>query len=119
MRHYEIVFMVNSNQEEEINEILNYYKEFVLKSNGYVHRLENWGNRTLIYPIKKIYRAYYILMNVQVKKEVIKKLESNFRFNDIIIRNMIIRVNKAITVPSQMIKIKEEHNNQNSNNSKS
>lgn len=109
MRHYEVVYIVNVNQEKEVHEIINYYKKFIINSQGKIHRLEDWGNRTLVYPIKKIYRANYILMNIQVKKEIINQLESNFRFNDIVIRNIIIRVRKAITESSYIFKTKEEN----------
>lgn len=118
MRHYEIVFMVNPDKEKKISELISYYKKFITKENGKIHRLENWGRRQLVYPINKLHKANYILMNIEVKQNVIKKLESSFRFNDSIIRNMIIRVSKAITVSSSMVKIKEDYKSQDKNKNK-
>lgn len=115
MRHYEIVFMVNSDKEKKINELISYYKKFIIKENGKIHRLEDWGKRQLVYPISKLNKANYILMNIEVNQDFIKKLESSFRFNDSIIRNMIIRVSKAITESSSIMKAKEDYKNQEKN----
>lgn len=115
MRHYEIVFMINPDKEKKINELISYYKKFITKENGKIHRLEDWGRRQLVYPINKLHKANYILMNIEVEQDFIKKLEYSFRFNDLIIRNMIIRVSKAITKSSSMIKIKEDYINQEKN----
>lgn len=107
--------MVNSDKEKKINELISYYKKFIIKENGKIHRLEDWGKRQLVYPISKLNKANYILMNIEVNQDFIKKLESSFRFNDSIIRNMIIRVSKAITESSSIMKAKEDYKNQEKN----
>lgn len=109
MRHYEIVFMIHSDCNEQISNIINYYVEMVINASGKIHRTENWGRRQLAYPIKKLYKAYYVLLNIEASQETINILNNDFRFNNVIIRSMIIRKKHAITGPSPMIKKKEEH----------
>ena len=84
------------------------YKGEIEKSGGKIHRLENWGRRQLAYPIQKVHKATYVLMNVEAEQEVIDSIENNFRFNDAIIRNLIIRTNEAITEQSPMMKARDE-----------
>ena len=91
MRHYEIVFLVHPDQSDQVPGMVERYQSVIERGNGVVHRTEDWGRRQLAYPIAKIHKAHYILMNVEVGQEVIEELESAFRFNDAVIRNLIIR----------------------------
>ena len=91
MRHYEIVFLVHPDQSDQAPGMVERYQGVIERGNGVVHRTEDWGRRQLAYPIAKIHKAHYILMNVEVGQEVIEELESAFRFNDAVIRNLIIR----------------------------
>jgi small subunit ribosomal protein S6 len=91
MRHYEIVFLVHPDQSDQVPGMVERYQGVIERGNGVVHRTEDWGRRQLVYPIAKIHKAHYILMNVEVGQEAIEELESAFRFNDAVIRNLIIR----------------------------
>ncbi|HBW99389.1 MAG TPA: 30S ribosomal protein S6 [Gammaproteobacteria bacterium] len=91
MRHYEIVFLVHPDQSDQVPGMVERYQGVIERGNGVVHRTEDWGRRQLAYPIAKIHKAHYILMNVEVGQEAIEELESAFRFNDAVIRNLIIR----------------------------
>ena len=91
MRHYEIVFLVHPDQSDQVPGMVERYQSVIERGNGVVHRTEDWGRRQLAYPIAKIHKAHYILMNVEVGQEAIEELESAFRFNDAVIRNLIIR----------------------------
>ncbi len=108
MRHYEIVFMVHPDQSEQVNAMIERYKALIEKADGKIHRLENWGRRPLAYPIDKLRKAHYVLMNVEAEQSVIDELENNFRYNDAVIRNLIMRVAKAATAQSPMMKAREE-----------
>ncbi len=108
MRHYEIVFMVHPDQSEQVAGMIERYTAAIKDSGGQIHRLEDWGRRQLAYPINKLHKAHYVLLNVEAEQSVIDELESNFRFNDAVIRNMIMRTKGAITEPSPMMKAKEE-----------
>ncbi|EPE37990.1 30S ribosomal protein S6 [Candidatus Photodesmus katoptron] len=108
MRHYEIVFMVDPDQSEQVEGMIDHYTSIVVKSGGTVHRLENWGRRQMAYPINKLHKAHYVLMNVEVTPKIINEIETAFRFNDIVMRNMIMSVNNSITEQSIMMKPKEE-----------
>lgn len=103
MRHYEIVFMVHPDCGDQVSGIINYYTEMVTGSGGTVYRMENWGRRQLAYSIKKLNKAFYILLNVETSKDVLDKLSNDFKFNEIILRNIIIRMRCAITDPSPML----------------
>ncbi|MTI14244.1 30S ribosomal protein S6 [Sansalvadorimonas verongulae] len=107
MRHYEIVFLVHPDQSEQVPAMVERYKKLIEEDNGSVHRLEDWGRRQLAYPIQKIHKAHYVLMNVECGDEALAELSSNFRFNDAVIRNMVIRRNEAITEPSIMMQADE------------
>ena len=107
MRHYEIVFLVHPDQSEQVPAMVERYKKIIEEDNGSVHRLEDWGRRQLAYPIQKIHKAHYVLMNVECGDEALAELSSNFRFNDAVIRNMVIRRNEAITEPSIMMQADE------------
>lgn len=100
MRHYEIVFLVHPDQSEQVPGMVERYSSLITKSGGQVHRLEDWGRRHLAYPINKIHKAHYILMNIECDGEVLDELSHNFRFNDAIIRDLVIRRKEAITEES-------------------
>ncbi|KJR32544.1 30S ribosomal protein S6 [Vibrio navarrensis] len=108
MRHYEIVFMVHPDQSEQVAGMIERYTGSITEAGGKVHRLEDWGRRQLAYPINKLHKAHYVLMNVEADQTVIDELETAFRFNDAVLRNMIMRTKAAITEPSIMLKQKEE-----------
>lgn len=108
MRHYEIVFMIHPDKSENSNSIVTNYKNIVKKFSGKIHRLEDWGKRHLSYPIKKLKKAHYILMNIEISKKNIKKIENLFKFDDSIIRNIIISVKKAISEVSAILKENNE-----------
>ncbi|MDX2321225.1 MAG: 30S ribosomal protein S6 [Moritella sp.] len=108
MRHYEIVFMVHPDQSEQVTGMIERYSAVVTEANGTIHRLEDWGRRQLAYPINKLHKAHYVLMNIEAGQDVIDELENNFRFNDAVIRNMILRTKGVVTEASPMAKAKEE-----------
>lgn len=104
MRHYEIVFLVHPDQSEQVPAMIERYRGIIEAAEGKVHRLEDWGRRQLAYPINKIHKAHYVMMNVECGQEPIEELESAFRFNDAVIRNLVMRMNKAHTEPSPLAK---------------
>ena len=108
MRHYEIVFMVHPDQSEQVPAMIERYKTAITNAEGQIHRLEDWGRRQLAYPINKLHKAHYVLLNVEAPQEVIDELETIFRFNDAVIRSMVMRVKHAVTEPSPMVKAKDE-----------
>ncbi|VAX77127.1 30S ribosomal protein S6 [Serratia symbiotica] len=108
MRHYEIIFMVHPDQSEQVPDMIERYSSSITNAQGQIHRVEDWGRRPLAYPINKLYKAHYVLLNVEAPQEPIDELESNFRFNDAVIRSMIMRVNHAVTDTSPMLKAKDE-----------
>jgi len=108
MRHYEIVFMVHPDQSEQVNGMIERYTGTIKNAGGTVHRLEDWGRRQLAYPIEKLHKAHYVLMNVEADYSTIEELETAFRFNDAVIRNMVIRADEAVTEPSPLVKSKDE-----------
>ncbi|WP_158772599.1 30S ribosomal protein S6 [Cobetia sp. L2A1] len=108
MRHYEIVFMVHPDQSEQVPAMIERYTSIVTEAAGTVHRLEDWGRRHLAYPINKIHKAHYVLMNIEATGEVVEELETIFRFNDAVIRNLVVRTKEADLEPSPMTKPAEE-----------
>ena len=108
MRHYEVVFMVHPDQSEQVPAMIERYRNMIESSGGAIHRLEDWGRRQLAYPINKIHKAHYVLMNIECGAEPLKELDSAFRFNDAVIRNLIIKRDGAVTETSLMAKMKEE-----------
>ena len=110
MRHYEIVFMVHPDQSEQVAGMIERYTTLINESNGKIHRLEDWGRRQLAYPINNIHKAHYVLMNVECSAGVLSELEDNFRYNDAIVRNMVIRRDEAITEQSDILKSDESKN---------
>ena len=108
MRHYEIVFLVHPDQSDQVPDMIERYSEIITKADGTIHRLEDWGRRQLAYPINKVHKAHYVLINAECSFEPIEELEEAFRFNDAVIRNMVIRVKDAVTEASPLVKIKDE-----------
>ena len=108
MRHYEIVFMVHPDQSEQVPGMIERYTGSVKEAGGQIHRLEDWGRRQLDYPINKLHKAHYVLMNVEAPQEVIDELETTFRYNDAVLRNAIMRTKHAVTEASPMVKAKDE-----------
>ena len=108
MRHYEIVFLVHPDQSEQVPAMIDRYQSIVTSNNGTIHRLEDWGRRLLAYPINKIHKAHYVLMNIECDAESLNQLTDGFRFNDAVIRNLVIQKDEAVTEASHLIKAKEE-----------
>lgn len=108
MRHYEIVFLVHPSQSEQVLSMIERYTASIEKEGGQVHRLEDWGRRQLAYPINKIYKAHYVLMNIQCNQTVVDELTTNFRYNDAVIRHLIIRMDNSVTEESPIIKADKE-----------
>ena len=108
MRHYEIVFLVHPDQSEQVPGMIDRYRSSIEAKDGKIHRLEDWGRRQLAYPINKIHKAHYVLMNIECGKDALEELESAFRFNDAVIRNLVIKCDEAITDASPLAKPKEE-----------
>ena len=108
MRHYEIVFLVHPDQSDQVPAMTERYRSIIDQGKGNVHRLEDWGRLQLAYPIQKIHKAHYVLMNIECNQEVLEELTSSFRFNDAVIRNMVISVRKAETEKSAMMKMIEQ-----------
>jgi small subunit ribosomal protein S6 len=108
MRHYEVVFLVHPSQSEQVPAMVERYRGNLEKRGGTIHRLEDWGRRQLAYPINKVHKAHYVLMNVECDREALDELESAFRFNDAVLRNLIIRRDDAVTDASPLAKTAEE-----------
>jgi small subunit ribosomal protein S6 len=104
MRHYEIVFIVHPDQSEQVPAMIERYKTLVASHNGLIHRLEDWGRRQLAYPIQKIHKAHYVLMNIEVDQPALDEIEHAFKFNDAVLRHLTIKMKKAVTAPSPMMK---------------
>lgn len=103
MRHYEIVFIVHPDQSEQVSAMTERYSNIVTGRSGKIHRLEDWGRRQLTYPIQKLHKAHYVLMNIECDQESLNELEHSFKFNDAILRHLVIRMNGPITTPSPMM----------------
>jgi small subunit ribosomal protein S6 len=108
MKHYEIVFLVHPDQSEQVPAMIERYRSTIEGHGGTIHRLEDWGRRQLAYPINKIHKAHYVLMNVECSKEALADIESAFRFNDAVIRNLVLSMKGAVTEASPLAKAKEE-----------
>ena len=107
MRHYEIVFMVHPDQSEQVQSMIDRYKSLIESNKGAIHRLEDWGRRHLAYPINKIHKAHYVLMNIECDAKTLEELTTAFRFNDAVIRNLVLQKKEAITEASLMMPAKE------------
>lgn len=108
MRHYEVVFMVHPDQSEQVPGMVERYTQLIQKDGGAVHRLEDWGRRQLAYHINKVHKAHYVLMNVEASNEAMDELSTTFRYNDAIIRNLIIRRDGPVTEDSFIMRAEKE-----------
>jgi small subunit ribosomal protein S6 len=104
MRHYEIVFIVHPDQSEQVPGMVERYRSTVTAKGGKIHRLEDWGRRQMAYPIQKMHKAHYVLMNIECNNETLEELEHSFKFNDAVLRHLTVRMNDAHTAPSPMMK---------------
>ncbi len=104
MRHYEIVFLVHPDQSEQVGAMIERYRSIIEGAEGRIHRLEDWGRRQLSYPINKVHKAHYVLMNIECTQEALDELTSAFRFNDAVIRNLVMRRDDAVTEASPLAK---------------
>ena len=104
MRHYEIVFIVHPDQSEQVPAMVERYRTLVTAKNGLIHRLEDWGRRQLAYPIQKIHKAHYVLMNIECNQETLDELEHAFKFNDAVLRHLTIKTKAAVSTPSAMMR---------------
>ena len=108
MRHYEIVFIVHPDQSEQVPQMVERYKGLIAGKNGTVHRLEDWGRRQLAYPIAKVHKAHYVLMNIETDKKTLDELTGAFRFSDAVLRHLVGNMDAAVTDPSPMAKADDE-----------
>lgn len=104
MRHYEIVFIVHPDQSEQVPAMIDRYKAAVTQGGGKVHRIEDWGRRQMAYPIQKIFKAHYVLMNIEINQATLDELEHAFKFNDAVLRHLTVQKDAAETGPSPMMK---------------
>ncbi len=110
MRHYEIVFLVHPDQSEQVGGMVERYRGLVSAKGGVIHRLEDWGRRQTAYPIGKVAKAHYVLMNIECDGETLHELEEVFRFNDAILRHLTVRKSHAVTEPSMIMRARDEEN---------
>ncbi len=115
MRHYEVVFLVHPDQSDQVVGMVERYIKLVQDNNGIIHRLEDWGRRQLAYPINKVHKAHYVLLNIECNGDTLAELEELFKYNDAIIRSLIIRRDEAITEESKLAKSAEEKRTRKSN----
>ena len=108
MRHYEIVFLVHPDQSEQVPAMIERYRGMLMAGGGAIHRLEDWGRRQLAFPIAKVHKAHYVMMNVEADKKTLDELTGAFRFSDAVIRHLVVAMDKAVTEPSPMAKSEEE-----------
>ena len=108
MRHYEIVFLVHPDQSEQVPAMIDRYKGMIATGGGKVHRLEDWGRRQLAYPISKVHKAHYVLMNIESDQKILDELTGAFRFSDAVLRHLVVMMDEAVTDPSPMAKGEEE-----------
>ena len=110
MRHYEIVFIVHPDQSEQVPGMIERYRNTITQGEGRVHRIEDWGRRQLAFPIQKVFKAHYVLMNIEVGNEVLLELENAFKFNDAVLRHLTVKMDEAVTGPSPMMKEEKSRN---------
>ncbi len=108
MRHYEIVFLVHPDQSEQVPAMIERYRSLIEGGNGRIHRLEDWGRRQLAYPISKVHKAHYVLMNIECTAAILAELETAFKFNDAVIRTLTLARDEAVTAPSLLAKENQE-----------
>ena len=104
MRHYEIVFIVHPDQSEQVPGMVERCRSMVVSKGGKIHRLEDWGRRQMAFPIQKLHKAHYVLMNIECNNETLDELEHAFRFNDAVLRHLTVKMTDAVTTPSPMMK---------------
>jgi len=104
MRHYEIVFIVHPDQSEQVPAMIGRYRTLITSKSGQIHRLEDWGRRQMAYPIQKMHKAHYVLMNIECDQETLDELDHAFKFNDAVLRHLTIKVKEAVTTPSPMMR---------------
>jgi len=107
MRHYEIIFLVHPDQSEQVGGMVERYTKLIEEDGGKIHRLEDWGRRQLAYAINNVHKAHYVMLNVECSGKALAELEDNFRYNDAVIRNLVIRRDEAVTEQSEMLKAEE------------
>ncbi|MDQ0124962.1 MULTISPECIES: 30S ribosomal protein S6 [Pseudomonas] len=107
MRHYEIIFLVHPDQSEQVGGMVERYTKLIEEDGGKIHRLEDWGRRQLAYAINNVHKAHYVMLNVECTGKALAELEDNFRYNDAVIRNLVIRREEAVTGQSEMLKAEE------------
>ena len=112
MRHYEIVFLVHPDQSEQVPAMIDRYRSLIEGAGGRIHRLEDWGRRQLAYPISKVHKAHYVLMNIECGQETLEEMKSAFRFNDAVLRDLIIARQEAETQPSPLAKSKDDRDDE-------
>jgi len=110
MRHYEMVFIVHPDQSEQVPAMIERYRGMVTAGNGKVHRIEDWGRRQLTYPIQKVFKAHYVLMNIEVNNDTLAEIEHAFKFNDAVLRHLTVQMKEAVTGPSPMMKEEKSRN---------
>lgn len=110
MRHYEIVFIVHPDQSEQVPAMVERYRATVQTAGGKIHRIEDWGRRQLAYPLGKVFKAHYVLLNIEVDAKTLDELEHGFKFNDAVLRHLVVRMKKAFTTPSPMMKEEKSRN---------
>src|SRR3954462_2409024 len=110
MRHYEVVFIVHPDQSEQVPGMIERYRNTITQGGGKIHRIEDWGRRQLAYPIQKVFKAHYVLMNIEVGNETLNELEHAFKFNDAVLRDLTVRMDEAVTGPSPMMKEEKSRN---------
>ena len=108
MRHYEVVFLVHPDQSEQVPAMIERYKGMIAAGGGNVHRLEDWGRRQLAFPIAKVHKAHYVLMNIETDQKVLGELTGAFRFSDAVLRHLVIKMDEAVVEPSPMARAAEE-----------
>ena len=108
MRHYEIVFLVHPDQSEQVPAMIERYKGIIAAGDGRVHRLEDWGRRQLAYPLAKVHKAHYVLMNIETDQKTLDELTGAFRFSDAVLRHLVVNMDSAVTDPSPMAKAADE-----------
>ena len=108
MRHYEVVFLVHPDQSEQVPSMIERYRSGIETKGGAIHRLEDWGRRQLAYPIQKVHKAHYVLMNIECNAEALEELENAFRFNDAVLRNLVLKRKQAVTEPSPLARSQDD-----------
>lgn len=116
MKHYEIVFLVHPDQSEQVPAMIERYSNIVTQKKGKIHRLEDWGRRQLAYPIDKVLKAHYVLMNIECDKETLNELNNAFRYNDAVIRNLVLNMKGPVTEASPMVKEKDSRSDDRDDN---